>query len=73
MRACVAQLNNIHDYQVRFLDADGVRIEEVSVFAESLAAATERAGQIANEIGAADFVITLKRETIRDVRGDKRY
>lgn len=57
-----------HDYQVRFLDADGALIENASILAESLACATNRAGEIAGGIGAADFVITLKREAKDDVR-----
>jgi hypothetical protein len=53
-------MDNLHEYQVRFLNAEGALIEGVRVLAESLAVATERAGEIAAEIGAANFYVTAK-------------
>ena len=53
-------MDNLHEYQVRFLNAEGALIEGVRVLAESLAVATDRAGAIAEEMGAANFYITAK-------------
>jgi hypothetical protein len=53
-------MDNLHEYQVRFLNAEGALIEGVRVLAESLAIATDRAGVIAAEMGAANFYITAK-------------
>jgi hypothetical protein len=45
-------------FDVGFLDAEGVLIEVVSVSAVTLTSAAECAGEIAYEIGAANFLIT---------------
>jgi len=47
------------DFQVGFLDAEGAVIQTVSVKAENLTLATSCAGEIAAELNAADFVITV--------------
>jgi hypothetical protein len=53
-------MENLHEYQVKFLNAEGAPIEGVRVLAESLAVATDRASVIAAEKGATNFYITAK-------------
>ena len=53
-------MNNLHEYQVRFLDREGALIKDLPILAESLAVATDHAGAKAAEIGAANFFITAK-------------
>jgi len=53
-------VNNLHAYRVRFLDHEGALMKDLSVLAESLAVATDRAGTKALEIGASNFFITAK-------------
>ena len=51
-------MNSLHEYQVSFLDGEGVLLEDVAVLAESLSAASARAWVIGTEIGAAKFYLT---------------
>lgn len=51
-------MGNLNDYRIRFLNTEGVPVEDRPVAAESLAAAITCAVEIAAEIGAADFFIT---------------
>jgi hypothetical protein len=55
-RSFVPAMSN--EYRIRFLDPEGVPIEDRPVLAESLTIAIRRAVEIAAEIGAADFFIT---------------
>ena len=48
------------DFQAAFLDAEGALIRTTPIPAQTLTIATSRAGEIANEIDAADFYITSK-------------
>ncbi|HEY1877545.1 MAG TPA: hypothetical protein VGG66_08745 [Rhizomicrobium sp.] len=50
---------NLNDYQIRFLDDTGTRMDEVVLAAETLTIARECADEIAMEIHAADFYITM--------------
>lgn len=54
-------MNNLHNYRVRFLDADGAPIADRFIPAESLTVAFNHAEDIASEIEAADFYLTLMR------------
>jgi hypothetical protein len=51
-------MDNLHEYQIRFLDTEGVLMENVPVLAESLSVAIDRAAAIGIELGAADFYVT---------------
>jgi hypothetical protein len=55
-------MNNLHDYRIRFLDAEGTFIEDVPLVAESLSVAIDCAGTIGAEMGAADFFVTSMRD-----------
>jgi hypothetical protein len=55
-----AMKNCLHDYQVRFLGADGTLIEDVILSAKSLAIAIDCAGLVGTEIGAANFYVASK-------------
>ena len=48
------------DFRAAFLDAEGELIRITPILAETLTIATSRAGEIADEIDAADFYITSK-------------
>jgi hypothetical protein len=48
------------DFKVAFLDAGGALIQTMQMQAETVTSATQRAGEIASEIDAADFFITSK-------------
>lgn len=50
-------MDKLHEYQVSFLDADGSLIVDVAVVAESLSAASDCAGAIGAEMGAAKFYL----------------
>jgi hypothetical protein len=52
-------MTKLDAYRIRFLNADGLLIEDRTVSAESASAAIERAWEISAEIGAADFSIVL--------------
>jgi hypothetical protein len=52
-------MSTFNDYRVRFLDSEGAVIEEMSVVAENLTGVTCQATEIASELRAADFCITL--------------
>lgn len=58
-------MNELVDYQVRFLDAEGFLLDDIPLLAESLAVASDCARVIGAEIGAADFFITSKPSLIR--------
>jgi hypothetical protein len=60
-------MNDLHNYQIRFFDPEGGLLEVVPLLAETLAVATDRAGVISAEIGAANFCITSKPDP--DARG----
>jgi hypothetical protein len=51
-------MNNLHEYQIRFLDTEGVLMGDVPVLAESLSVAIDCAAAIGIELGAADFYVT---------------
>jgi hypothetical protein len=51
-------MNNLHEYQIRFLDTEGVLMEDVPVLAESLSVAIDCATAIGIKLGAADFYVT---------------
>jgi hypothetical protein len=53
-------MDELTDFEVRFLDAGGALIRTMPVAAESVTVATCRAGEIASEIDAVDFYITSK-------------
>jgi hypothetical protein len=65
--SCRPTMDNINDYRVRFLDAAGTHFDVVVLEAETLTAATERAGEIASQIEAADFSIMLLPPKLADV------
>jgi hypothetical protein len=52
-------MENLQDYRVSFLDASGDTTTQVSLMAKSLAVANGRAGEIATEIEAPNFIITV--------------
>jgi hypothetical protein len=54
-----APMNNLHDYRVSFLDASGDAITHMSLMAETLATANDRAGKIADEMDAANSIISV--------------
>jgi hypothetical protein len=54
-----APMNNLHDYRVSFLDASGDAITHMSLMAETLVVANSHAGEIATEMDAADFIISV--------------
>jgi hypothetical protein len=51
-------MNNLHEYQIRFLDTEGVLMENVPVLAESLSVVIDRAAALGIKLGAADFYVT---------------
>ena len=51
-------MNSLHEYQVSFLDVEGILLEDVAVLAESLSIASDRARAIGAELGAAKFYLT---------------
>lgn len=51
-------MNRLRNYKVAFLDAGGALIQKVSIPAESLTIAAQRAGEMATEIDAANYFIT---------------
>jgi hypothetical protein len=57
-RRGVRAMNNLHEYQIRFLNTEGVLMEDVPVLAESLSVAIDCAAAISIKLGAADFVVT---------------
>jgi hypothetical protein len=64
MRRSMADLN---DYQVRFLNNAGARLDEVVMTAENLSVVSECASEIASEIRAAEFFITLLPPKLTDI------
>ena len=60
-------MNNLHEYQIRFLDTEGVLMEDVPVLAESLSVAIDCASAIGIELGAADFYVTANSDS-KDMR-----
>jgi hypothetical protein len=60
-------MNNLHEYQIRFLDTEGDLMEDVPVLAESLSVAIDCAAAIGIELGAADFYVTSNPDG-KDVR-----
>ena len=48
-------MDSLHEYQIRFLDPEGILIEDVPVLAESLSVASDYARVIGAEIGAVKF------------------
>lgn len=60
-------MNNLHDYRIRFLDAEGTFIDEVSLVAETLSVVSDCAGIIGAEMGAADFFVT----SVSDIQTEK--
>jgi hypothetical protein len=60
-------MNNLHEYQIRFLDTEGVLLKDVPVLAESLSVAIDRAAAIGVELGAADFFVTSNSDS-KDMR-----
>ncbi len=51
-------MDSLHEYQIRFLDPEGILIEDVPVLAESLSVASDYARVIGAEIGAVKFYLT---------------
>jgi hypothetical protein len=63
-----ADIGNLHEYQVRFIDNVYAFVDGETFLADSLAGAATRAEKIRREIGAAGFVITSKGDTDRRER-----
>ena len=59
VQVIVFAVSNLNNYRIRFLNADGEPIADRSVAAPSLPIAMQHAQEIATEINAADFFITL--------------
>jgi hypothetical protein len=57
-----AMKNNRRVYQIRFLDAEGTLIEDVTLSARSLVVAINCAGLVGTKIGAINFYVTSKLE-----------
>ena len=53
-------MDNLHDYEVRFLNEAGALMEAVPLRAETVSVANESGTRMANEIGAANFYITSR-------------
>jgi hypothetical protein len=60
-------MNDLHEYQIRFLDTAGVLMEDVPVLAESLSVAIDCATAMGIKLGAADFYVTSNPDG-KDVR-----
>jgi hypothetical protein len=60
---------NLNDYQIRFLDDAGTPMDEVVLAAETLAIARECADEIAAEIHATNFYITMLSPRLPKFRG----
>jgi len=58
---------DLNDYQVRFLNNAGARLDEVVMTAENLSVVSECASEIASEIRAAEFFITLLPPKLTDI------
>ncbi|HEX4026946.1 MAG TPA: hypothetical protein VHX18_04950 [Rhizomicrobium sp.] len=52
-------MDNLDDYHIRFLDTAGGLLDVVVLAAETVTVASERAGEIARQIAAANFSIML--------------
>jgi hypothetical protein len=65
--SCGPIMDNLDDYHIRFLDTAGGLLDVVVLAAETVTVASERAGEIAQQIAAANFSIMLLPPKLADV------